>query len=508
MRKVVTIAVAVAAVAAATVSGVSQARTVTAADTATPKQGIKWGECDKDVGDGLPLPEGMQCGTLKVPLDYQRPEGRMIDVAVSRLPSKNPEKRRGILLTNPGGPSPGLGYLAFLVTAKLPQAVLDSYDLVGFDPRGMGRSTPVKCDLTEEQQFFGNIPPYARNAADVAKRAEQSQQIAEQCAASDTAWMLPYVSAKNTARDMDSIRTALGEEKASFLGASWGTYLGSVYATMFPKRTDRVVLDSNLGPAGWDYESQRLWSQGMDDRFPDFAKYVAANHREYGLGRTAAQVKAKYLQLAARLDRTPVKGPDVVWDGALLRLITFGYTYGATQLATLAEVFKALEANQPPPPLPAGETAKATAAGVDNLISARYYMICNDSHWPTSLQSYQRNVAIDRIRHPLFGAAGANISPCAYWPKPVEEPVKVGDNGPSNVLMVQNLRDPATPLAGANELRKALGDRARMVTADQGGHGVYLLNKNQCANTAATSFLLTGRLPERDYHCSADATPR
>jgi pimeloyl-ACP methyl ester carboxylesterase len=123
----------------------------------------------------------MQCGTLKVPLDYQKPEGRTIDVAVSRLPSKNPEKRRGILLTNPCGPSPGLGYLAFLVTVKMPQAVLDSYDLIGLDARGMGRSTPVKRDLTEEQQIFGNIPPYGRNAGDVAKRAELSQQIAEQC---------------------------------------------------------------------------------------------------------------------------------------------------------------------------------------------------------------------------------------------------------------------------------------------------------------------------------------
>ncbi|MGZ0148694.1 alpha/beta hydrolase [Kribbella sp. WER1] len=505
MRKVVTIAVAVAAVATAAASGVSQ---VTTANAAAPKQDITWGACDKDVGDGLPVPAGMQCGTLKVPLDYQKPDGRMIEIAVSRLPSKNPEKRRGILLTNPGGPSPGLGYPAVLVAAKMPQAVLDSYDLIGFDPRGMGRSTPVKCDLTDEQLLFGNIPPYARNAADVTARAKQSEQIAKQCAASDTASMLPYVSVRNTARDLDSIRTALGEEKASYLGASWGTYLGSVYATMFPERTDRVVLDSNLGPAGWDYASQRLWSQGVDDRFPDFAKYVAANYREYGLGRTPAQVKARYLALAARLDKTPVKGPDVVWDGAMFRLITFGFSYGATQMPTLAGVFKALDANQPPPPLTAGTTATTKAADVDNLVSARYYMICNDSHWPTSVQSYQQNVAIDRIRHPLFGAAGANINPCAYWPKPVEEPVKVGDNGPSNVLMVQNLRDPATPLAGAKQLRKALGDRARMVTADQGGHGVYLFNKNQCANTAATSYLLTGRLPERDYHCSADATPR
>ncbi|HZX03976.1 alpha/beta hydrolase, partial [Kribbella sp.] len=394
------------------------------------------------------------------------------------------------------------------VAVKMPQSVLDSYDLIGMDPRGMGRSTPVKCNLTDEQLLFGNIPPYAKNAADVAQRAEQSRQIAKQCATSASAWMLPHVSAANTARDLDRIRTALGEPKISYLGASWGTYLGAVYTTMFPERSDRIVLDSNLGPSGWDYQSERLWSQGFEDRFPDFAKFAAANYREYGLGRTPAQVKAKFFELTARLDKHPVQGPDMAWDGAMLRLVSFGYSYGGVQLPKLAEVWKALDANQPPAPAVAAEAASTKAADVDNLVAGRYAMICNDSRWPTSVETYQRAVAVDRIRHPMFGAAGANIQPCAFWPKPAEAPVKVGDKGPSNVLMLQNLRDPATPLAGAEQLRKAFGDRARMVTADQGGHGVYMLNKNQCANYAGTTFLLTGKLPERDYECSAEAAPR
>lgn len=135
-------------------------------------------------------------------------------------------------------------------------------------------------------------------------------------------------------------------------------------------------------------------------------------------------------------------------------------------------------------------------------------MICNDSRWPRSVQTYQRNVAIDRIRYPMFGAAGANIQPCAYWPEAAEAPVRISDDGPTNVLLVQNLRDPATPLAGARQLRRALGDRATMVTADQGGHGVYPMGKNQCANHAVTTFLITGELPDRDYRCSAEAEPR
>ncbi|TWD84048.1 alpha/beta hydrolase family protein [Kribbella amoyensis] len=496
MRRTLSIAIIVAAVATVMVPGVSQAETPTA---------IKWSDCPADVAKGVPMPEGMQCGTLKVPLDHRDPDGKQIDIAVSRLASKKPEQRRGVLLTNPGGPSSGLGYPAFLVATGLPKSVLDSYDVIGFDPRGIGRSTPVTCDLTVAQLVDGNIPPYARNAADVAKRAAESKKLAEQCASSKTASMLPFLSTANTARDMDKIRAALGEEKASYAGASWGTHLGALYTTLFPDRSDRIVLDSNLDKGGWDYASDRLWSQGVEDRFPDFAKYVAANHREYGLGWTPAQVRSKYLELGARLDKKPVESPDGTFDGKLFRQITFGFLYGAPQMPVLASVWKSLDANQAPPPLPGGDDA---AAGAENLVSGRYYIICNDSSWPKSLATYQRNVAIDRIKYPLFGAAGANVQPCAYWPKAIEKPVQVTDEGPSNVLMVQNLRDPATPLAGALGLRKAFGDRAVMVTADQGGHGVYPMGKNQCANHAVTQFLVKGERPARDYHCTAAAEPR
>lgn len=494
MRSAVPLTAGAALVAAFLVPGVSQAEPAAAA-------GIKWDKCPADISP-VPIPEGMQCGTLKVPLDYRAPDGKTIDIAVSRLASTKPDKRRGVLLTNPGGPAPGQNYPAFLVATGLPQSVRDAYDVIGFDPRGIGKSTPVTCDLTPEQQAAGNIPPYAKNAADVTKRAAEVKKIAQQCATSSTAWMLPHVTPENTARDMDSIRTALGESKISFAGASWGTHLGAVYTTMFPQRSDRIVLDSNLGPGGWDYASDRLWSQGVEDRFPDFAKFAAANHREYGLGRTPAQVKAKFFELAARLEKKPVQTPDGPFGSDTFRLLNFGFLYGGTQFPLLAGIWQALDANQPPPPIP------GDVADPGKLISGRYYMVCNNASWPKSVASYQRAVAVDRIKYPLFGAAGANITPCAYWPEPIEPQVRITDSGPSNVLLVQNLRDPATPLAGARQLRKALGDRAVMVTADQGGHGVYPGGKNRCANHAATTFLTTGELPARDYHCTADAEPR
>jgi pimeloyl-ACP methyl ester carboxylesterase len=194
----------------------------------------------------------LECSTLQVPLNYHAPNGREIEIAISRLASKNPSQRRGVLLTNPGGPgaAPALDFPFGLKEAGLPQSVLDTYDVIGFDPRGVGRSTPVTCGPTPEQTKYGPHPTYANSAADVVERAEAAKAIAEQCAGSTTAWMLPHTTTANTARDMDRIRQALGEQKVSYLGYSYGTHLGAVYTTLFPHRGDRIVLDSNLVPTG------------------------------------------------------------------------------------------------------------------------------------------------------------------------------------------------------------------------------------------------------------------
>lgn len=129
-------------------------------------------------------------------------------------------------------------------------------------------------------------------------------------------------------------------------------------------------------------------------------------------------------------------------------------------------------------------------------------VVCNDVRWPDSVPAYQRAVTADRARHPLTAGMPANITPCAFWKyAPAEKPTLITDQGPSNVLMVQNLRDPATPYAGALKMRAALGDRARLVTVDGGGHGSYLANGNACGDRAVTTFLTTGRRPHADTHC-------
>jgi pimeloyl-ACP methyl ester carboxylesterase len=479
MRKPVLAILAAALVAALTPAGAS----------ATTPDSVDWGECP----EGAAMP-GLECATLDLPLDYRDPDGETIEIAISRLPAADPDKRRGVLLTNSGGPGgEGLAFPAVLRDIGLPQSVLDSYDVIGMDPRGVGHSTPVTCDTPAE--YWSNIPEYALDPADVADQAKTVADIAKRCGSSKTADVLPHINTMNTARDLDRVREALGESTASYFGWSYGSYLGAIYTTMFPDRTDRVVLDSVTGADGWNGEFSRMFGPGFEDRFPDFAKFAAA-HPEYGLGTTPEQVKEKYFELAARLDEKPsAEG----YDGKRFRQTTFGTMYFDKFLDDLATLWQALDTGQPVPLPPPPAT--------DNYIASQLHVICNDSDWSEDVQTYQDNVEADRWTHLMFGAAGANITPCAFWPVERTEPrVEVTDDGPSNVLLLQNLRDNATPLAGAITMREALGDRARMITADQGGHTAYLQFANPCANDAVTNFLVTGERPHEDMACGKPAS--
>lgn len=239
----------------------------------------------------------------------------------------------------------------------------------------------------------------------------------------------------------------------SYFGISYGTYLGSVDTTLFPDRSDRFLIDSATGPGGWDSSMARMFGQGVEDRFPDFAQFAAA-HPEYGLGATPGQVRAKYFEFAARLDAKPSSDG---YTGQAFRFATFANLYHDRYLPQLAEIWRALDTGNPVPG-PAAREQPSGAAGVpaDNYLASQLHVICNDSDWQESVRAYQRNVAIDRLRYPMFGA---------------------------------------------RKLRQAFGHRARMVTADQGGHLAYLFLDNQCANDIATTFLVTGKRPHHDLTC-------
>ncbi|GAA4548712.1 alpha/beta hydrolase [Amycolatopsis samaneae] len=439
---------------------------------------LKWTTPCPDYGLPQSPTAGLECAKLRVPLDYADPGGRTIELTISRHAGPDPAKRRGVLLMNPGGPGgPGLPMPAQLMARLGSSGLPEAYDVIGFDPRGVGYSTPVTCGMAADQRG-AIIGPYANGPRDVAETAVKARAVARQCAAAPTADLLPHMTTANTARDLDRIRAALGERTISYYGSSYGTYLGAAYASMFPAKTDRFVLDSVTGPHG-GVRSQRRFAEGFDDRLPDFAAWAAARDDVYHLGRTPSAVIAKFDELAA------VRGPE-------FRARTWTAFYDDANFPALAADW-------------AGEAAVRAGGPLDgdNHAALQLQVECNDTDWPADVGYYQRAVERERVTHPRFGPAAANVNPCAFWPvERAEPPVRVGGPGPRNLLLVQNLRDPATPLSGAQDMRVALGGRATMTTVDQGGHGVFP-KRNACANEVVLRYLLRGVLPARDGSCPA-----
>lgn len=489
------------AAASAAILAVGVPATATAAEH-RPSSALEWGACPEGTASG-PYAAQLECTEVSVPLDYRKPSGTTIDIAVSRLASTAPDERRGVLLVNPGGPGgPGLGMPAALASLGAPASLLDKYDVIGFDPRGVGRSAPVSCGFTSEQGYTSNVPLYAVQPSDVAAQAKTARDVAQQCADSESAPRLPFMTTANTARDMDRIRAALGEGKVSYFGVSYGTALGSAYASMFPGRTDRVLLDSNVGGTALDHAAMRRLGLGAEQRFPDFAKFAAARSETYEIGRTPAEVRRNYFALIERLDEHPVAGID----GRRFPSLVFSALYSDDNFPSLAQLWQALDRAD-------GDTARkqldrapfaAEPSPYDQLLSSQLAVMCGDSDFPSRLATYRANVREDRERRPVFGPAAANVTACAYWPtEPVEPQVEVSPDGPSNILLLQNLRDPATPYVGGLMLRAKFGDRARLVSVDQGGHGVYLFDDNPCALDIGTAFLVRGERPATDRFCAA-----
>ncbi|MCO8308462.1 alpha/beta hydrolase [Streptomyces hygroscopicus] len=467
---------------------------------------VVWGACPKDVTAAAPDLD-VQCGTVRVPLDYAEPDGARINLMVSRLASDKPKKRRGVLLLNPGGPGgSALTMPATLVDLGIPSKVLDSYDLIGMDTRGFGRSAPIDCKFTVGQDYIGNIPPYAVDDAAVLAQAKIAKDVADQCAANDVDGRMAHITTANTARDLDRIRAALGEKKASFFGLSYGSALGAAYASMFPDTTDRILIDSNLGDTALDPAGIRRYALGMEQTFPDFAKWAAARHSSYGLGRTAREVRQTYFTLAQRLDEKPAYG----LDGRQFRSVAFGSMFGERRYGQLAQLWEGIkDEDQPAVERLAAKlqtpSPSAGGASYSNSWSVFLTVTCNDVKWPSDVQTYQKNVAADRHRYPLFGAAAANILPCAFWRFGQSEPqVPINDEGPSNILIMQNRRDPVTPLLGGELFREKFPNRSRLVSVDGSGHGVYVFGRNACALNVGTEWLADGVMPKKDVTCRHD----
>ncbi|GAB2843361.1 alpha/beta hydrolase [Streptomyces deserti] len=461
-----------------------------------PAQSLNWTKCDSTGGSTAPDPR-QQCATLEVPLDYADPTGPEISLALSRIPSEKPEARRGALFLIPGGPGGSSLNAPSGKGQKLPQGVRDAYDLIGFAPRGMAPSTSVTCGLEHGDLAVSKLRPWPATDGSIAENMATARRMSDACARTGGE-LMKHISSATNARDLDRIQAALGERKISAWGVSYGTYVGALYSQLFPHRTDRIVLDSNDNPD--PTRVQRAWlaafEVGVEDNFPEFATW-ASRPGEYRLARTAAEVRPLFLRLAARLDREPIPWPGAnpaELNGNVLRQTMLDALYDPDRYPALAQLVLAARKGgdlpAPPEPLPQDSVAVGSAT------------ICNDLAWPASAAAYEKDAAESRVKYPLTAGMPRNALVCAAWPyTPKEAPVRITDRGPSNILLIQNERDVATPLSGALKLREALGRRAVMVTVNSTGHGAYLANGNVCGDGTASRFLATGERPHADTYC-------
>lgn len=455
-----------------------------------------WHRCDPET------PAAFQCATIKVPLDYSRPGGKKLDLAISRWKTSTKKQHRGSLLLNPGGPGGSGLDMPLFAGDELPASVKNTYDLVGFDPRGVGASSPVGCGLTAKEQDWQR--PYKK--ATFAKDVAWARTVAEKCHARQGD-KLRHITTRDTARDMDVIRAVLGEKKISYLGYSYGTYLGAVYTQLFPHRTDRFVLDSAVDPARVWRGMIQVWAEGAEPAFTRWTEWTAERNSAYGLGTSPGAVRKTFYDLVARADRKPIDVEGTRMTGDDIRLTGRATFFSVRDAAEWVVALKKAAAGTPagrglrtPAPVP---PSFARATPEDNGEAAFWSVVCADQRdWPRDPEQYRADAIRDKKKYPLYGDFGSSIKPCAFWKTGAEPTTKVDNK--VRALILQNEWDSQTPLTSGQGLRRAMKG-AKMVTVAGGvGHGVY--GNKSCADKTATAYLTTGKLPSKDITC--EATPQ
>ncbi|MFF0776910.1 alpha/beta hydrolase [Streptomyces sp. NPDC003720] len=473
------------------------------------KAGIDWRDCPADWG----LEKPIQCGWVSVPLDYSKPDGKQIELAVDRIGNTGtPKERQGALLYNPGGPGgSGLRFPRRVTTKSAVWAnVAKAYDFVGFDPRGVGHSAPISCIDPQEFVKAPKADPVPDTEADKTAQRKLAREYAEGCA-ERSGTMLPHMTTPNTARDLDVIRAALGERKLNYLGVSYGTYLGAVYGTLFPGHLRRMVVDSVVNPS-----KRNIWYQAnldqdvaFESRWKDWQDWVAANDAAFHLGTTRAAVQAKWLELRATAKKHPLGG--VVGPAELISFFQSAPYYDSSWVP-VASVFSKYVAGDTQALIDAAApdmADKAGNAGAENSNAVYTAVECADAKWPTSWSRWDRDNTRLHRDHPFMTWANAWMNlPCATWPAKQRTPVEVGTHrGLPQVLIVQSTRDAATPYAGAVELHKRFKGSRLITERDAGSHGVTGL-VNPCINDRVDAYLLGGKLDSADVTCAPHATPK
>ncbi|GAA4660717.1 alpha/beta hydrolase [Kineococcus glutinatus] len=502
-------------------------------------QRLTWGDCP---ASAVPTPEAavllplLECSQVRAPRDWNAPDdGHEITVAISRLRSEGPRPARTIL-TNPGGPGAAGLYVPLILAAR--PAVAATSEIVGVDVRGTGSSTNVTCGLDEQAVQLTLPDPRDRSPQALGRTAAVMAEVARACRT--TSDLAPHVNTEQTVADLDLVRDALGRDQVDWVGYSGGTWLGAQYATYFPARVGRFVLDSAVDVAS---PFQQVFAEDQPPAFQrrftaDFQPWAAQHHDRFFLGRTPQEVNATYERLRASLAARPLDlGPLGRYDGATVDVLITSAMYSKArfeelavslgvlrllsnvrplldgaraeqlrtelepQLSRLAALLRRSPTMQPP--LVAGG---ALAQAPDAQTATFYNTTCNDTAWSQGADFWNDLGRRQGERHPLVGWAKTQ-QPCGYWERPALSLPRPDGRDLPPLLIVQSEHDPATPVEGALRSHAALGSSRLVLVEDEGDHALYAGIGNPCVDGVVDRFLTTGQAPAGDVTCEGTGLP-
>ncbi|MEV6413480.1 alpha/beta hydrolase [Kribbella sp. NPDC051718] len=503
----------VALVATATLALVAPAVPSVAAAPAVAEgkhpQALVFGACPADIATPYPA---LTCATLSVPLDYTRPYGATLSILITKHAANDPAKRIGSLLVNPGGPGGGGTTLAGSLTrpdatgfTRLEKGVLDAYDVIGFDPRGVWHSSPVSCAAPDH---FTPPQPDPDAKASRAELWKLWSSYAKGCY-DDNKAVLPHLGTVDVARDMDGIRAALGEEKLNYLGFSYGTYLGAVYGKLFPQRVGRMIIDGNVDPTPKDMWYQAGLTQGpaLQKRLEEFyLPWVAKYDDVFHLGKDVATVRAAWNKTLTDFRTTP----HGVVGGSELLGTAYGVLFSESAWIPFTQALSAYAVSGDDAPLVDFATPD-TSADAEQFNAIFNSVICADSKWSRDRKTYERDAArLAKTSQFSWYNIWTSGSACQSWAFDSPGRVRITGKGLPGVLMFNTVGDPATPYAGALKMHNSLPTSVLVTEKDSGKHCVFANSRllvNPAVNAIGTKYLLTGELPSGDTTVAGHPLP-
>jgi pimeloyl-ACP methyl ester carboxylesterase len=490
-------------------AGPAVASAAPASIDSVPTPQLSWTGCE----------DGFQCSTASVPLDYDRPYGAKIDLALIKLPAADPAHKIGTLFVNFGGPGAS-GLQRLRERGKWPWLFSDElrarFDLVSWDPRGIANSTAVRCfdSVAEQQSFFGSFPEMPGDPSGNAAFYAKSKELADRCSAK-AGPILEHVSTANTARDLEMLRRAVGDSKLTYHGISYGTQLGATYANLFPNRIRAMVFDGTMDFAGNSTGQNGNGKSVPLDTRQDVATGIAQTFEQFlrlcteagpKCAFSSGDPKAKWAALTARAKQAPIVSDGETWtySGIINAAADLSDSRGWPDIAALLQ--RLYDA-----PAAAARSASALVAGeqyTSNRTEAFNAIQCSDSDVPTDPAIYSRYAESEDQRVPYFGRiAVLDMMSCAFWKARDTDRYTGPWNRPTSaeILVLNNRYDPSTPVHGARDGAAELA-RARVFVTEGYGHSSMYV-PSTCTEQVKRDYLISGAFPAAGKICTIDASP-